>query len=68
MVVDELLAALPNVGLQLWLLGDSGSDGWYCVLNEIGRPVMQHSGNGATAAEALSSALSDAGVNLEEAA
>lgn len=36
MRTDEILAALPDVGLQLWMLCDNGDEGWYCVLHKRG--------------------------------
>lgn len=62
--MDDLFAALPSVGLQLWLLADNGSEGWYCVLNDVGHPAAQHHGNGETAIAALAGALEDAGVKV----
>lgn len=63
---DEILAALPQVGLRLWILGDQGNEGWYAVVNEIGQPTKQYHGNGATAQDALARALEDAGVKVDD--
>lgn len=63
--IDEILAALPDVGLRLWLLGDNGSEGWYAVLCEDKHPATQFHGNGATAVDALARALEDAGVKVD---
>lgn len=63
--VDEILGCLAEVGLLLWLLGDTGDEGWYCVLAEIGHPNVRFTGNGATAVDALARALEDAGVKVD---
>lgn len=68
MTVDELLTAMEDVGLQLWMLCDNGAEGWYCVLHDRDKPCVEpyrHDGNGATAVEALAMALRDAGVEIE---
>jgi hypothetical protein len=63
--VDEILTALADVGLRLWILADNGSEGWYAVLCEAADPSRQHNGNGATAQDALARALEDAGVKVD---
>jgi hypothetical protein len=63
--VDEILSALAEVQLRLWLLADNGSDGWYAVLCDQGSPNKQWHGNGATAQDALARALEDAGVKVD---
>lgn len=63
--VDEILAALADVGLRLWLLADNGSEGWYAVLCEHISPATQYHGNGATAQDSLARALEDAGVKVD---
>jgi hypothetical protein len=63
--LDELLDALPQVGLRLWLMCDNVTEGWYCVLNEEAHRSTQFYGNGATAVEAIVAALQLAGVELE---
>lgn len=65
MILDELLAALPEVGLQIWLMCDNDTEGWYCVLNEKAHRSNQFYGNGATAVEAITAALKLAGVEME---
>jgi hypothetical protein len=63
--VDEILGALADVGLCLWLLADNGSEGWYAVLCDQASPNQQWHGNGATAQDALARALEDAGVKVD---
>lgn len=64
--VDEILTALPQVGLRLWILADNGDDGgWYAVVCDADRPSQQWHGNGATAVDALARALQDAGVQVD---
>lgn len=63
--VDELLAALPEVGLRLWILADNGAD-WYCVVNAIGHPMQQWYANAPTAAAALTGALIAAGIQVDD--
>lgn len=65
MKLDELLDALPQVGLRLWLMCDNTTEGWYCVLNEEASRSTQFYGNGATAVEAIVAALKLAGVDME---
>lgn len=64
--VDEILEALPAVGLQLWLLSDNGAEGWYAVISAPGNAATGKHGNGATAAAALIEALGRHGVNVED--
>jgi hypothetical protein len=63
--VDEILAALPQVGFRLWILADNGTGGWYAVVCEDKNPATQFHGNGATAVDALARALEDAGVKVD---
>lgn len=64
--VDEILAALHDVGLRLWILSDNAGDGgWYAVFAEIRHPDKQFHGNGATAVDALARALENAGVKVD---
>lgn len=65
--VDEILAALHEVGLRLWILSDNAGDGgWYAVVCDASHPNQQWHGNGATASDALARALEDAGVKVNE--
>lgn len=63
---DELLAALPDVGLQLWILSDNGEEGWYAIICEPGNAATGRHGNGATAAAALIEALKAHGVEVTD--
>lgn len=69
--VDELLAALPEVGLSLIYLGEhTGADVWGCMIGPRDDP--QHrgghwDGQGETPSDAIAVALRRAGVNVEDA-
>lgn len=63
--VDEILAALPQVGFRLWMLADNGTAGWYAVVCEDKEPATQYHGNGETALAAMARALEDAGVKVD---
>lgn len=63
--VDELLAALPEVGLRLWILADNGEN-WYCVVHVPAHPMTQWHANAPTAAEALIGALESAGIKVTD--
>ena len=69
-IAAEILDALPQVGLQLWMLCDNGAEGWYCVLCERGSvpkwEVLDGRGRGATAAAALTEALAKFGVEISD--
>lgn len=62
---DELLAALPEVGLGLWMLDQVGAV-WHAAVFDPKRPVMRWEGEGYSPATALMAALADAGVVLED--
>lgn len=63
---DELLEALPEVGLKLWMLDQTG-EGWHAAVYDPLYPLStRHDGEGATPAEALTNALKAAGVNVED--
>lgn len=68
---DELLAALPEVGLQLWMLCDNGPGGWYCVIHGRGSVPRDNDpnsgwGNGETPAAALIEALGRCGIQVTD--
>lgn len=63
--VDEMLAALPEVQLRLWILADNGGD-WYCVVSPYNSPFPQHYANAPTAAGALIGALQAAGIEVAD--
>lgn len=65
MLVDELLAALPDVGLGLWMLDQTG-EGWHAAVYEPRHPTARFEATGATPAAALTAALSLAGVAIED--
>lgn len=58
---DELLAALPDVGVDLWML-DHSAMGWRAKLYDPVQPSKTWEGWGETPAEALIEALKEAGV------
>lgn len=64
---DEILAALPELGLLVWRL-DQGSDWkWHVVLEDTTKhPLEMYSGDGDTAAAALIEALGKAGITVED--
>lgn len=66
---DEILAALPKVGLRLLNLGEhAGADRWGCML-ATGKPGTNgfiFDGQGATPAAALIAALKRAGVDATD--
>jgi hypothetical protein len=63
---DELLEALPEVGLKLWMLDQTG-EGWHAAVYDPLNPLTsRQEGEGATPAEALTNALKAAGVNVED--
>lgn len=62
---DEILAALPEVGLRLWILADNGVD-WYAVVNVPAHPTQQWHANAPTAVDALIGALKSAGVDVSD--
>lgn len=69
MRTDEILAALPDVGLQLWMLADNGpAEGWYCVLHKRGSVPDNDKapGRGPGPLEALVAACAAWGVNVED--
>lgn len=74
--LDEILGALPGVGLQLWMLCDNTpaekpEENWYVVLHDIGKAPVEpycHDGNGETALACLTAALTAAGVDVEDSA
>lgn len=71
MRVDEILEALPEVGLQLWMLCDNGKEGWYCVLHGRGSVPKDNDpntgyGNGETALAALVEACGRCGVDVTD--
>lgn len=68
MRTDEILAALPDIGLQLWMLADNGAEGWYCVLHPRGSVPDndKEPGRGAAPLEALVAACAAWGVNVED--
>lgn len=65
--VDELIAALPEVGLHLIYLGQhDGADPWGCMVatDDLAKPPFH--GQGHTPAQALLLALHRAGVHVED--
>lgn len=64
---DEILAALPELGLLVWRL-DQGSDWkWHAVLEDTtADPLAYPCGDGDTAAAALIEALGKAGIRVED--
>lgn len=67
--VDEILEALPEVELQLWMLCDNGAEhGWYCVLHPRGGVPDndKDAGRGASPLEALVAACAIWGINVED--
>lgn len=64
--VDEMLGAIAEVGLRLWILCDNGAEGWYCVTHDVGNVANQHAGNGATAVEAMVASLKNAGIEIDD--
>lgn len=69
MRLDEVLAAMPEAGLRVWMLADNGEEGWYAMIHEIGKsPVGQYAyyGNGETALKALVIAVCAAGIEVTD--
>lgn len=70
MRVDEILEALPEVGLQLWMLCDNGPDGWYCVLHDRGATPdwdkVDGTGRGPSPLDALVEACGRFGVDVKD--
>lgn len=72
LTVDELLEALPEVGLRLWMLDQSvggitgGGDGWHASLYDPAHPLTRFEADGATPVAALAESLRLAGVNVED--
>lgn len=67
--LDDLVQAMDDVGLQVWMLCDNGKEGWYAAIHNKGSvyaaPGQGFHGNGPTAARALLAALADAGCTVE---
>lgn len=65
--LDDLVTAMGEVGLQVWMLCDNGAEGWYCALHNKGSTYASQGfhGNGPTAARAMLEALKDAGCTVE---
>lgn len=70
MRVDEILEALPEVELQLWMLADNGAErGWYCVLHKRGSVPKDDdpdAGRAPTPLGALVAACGAWGINVED--
>lgn len=63
--VDELLEALPQVGLQLWMLDQADANWWHAALCESASPTARFEADAATPGAALAAALAKAGVVIE---
>lgn len=64
--VDELLAALPDVGLRLWMLDHDGVSVWHAAVCDSKAPgTNRWDGLGGTPCHALQAALLSAGVVVE---
>lgn len=63
--VDELLAALPDVGLRLWMLDQADVNWWHASLCESASPTTRFEADAATPGDALAGALAKAGVVIE---
>lgn len=71
MRLDEILEALPEVGLQVWMICDNGKEGWYVVLHGRGSVPKDNDpntgyGNGETALEAMVAACVACGVDVRD--
>lgn len=64
--VDELLAALPDVGLRLWMLDQCDANWWHASLCESASPTARFEADAATPGDALAAALAKAGVNISD--
>lgn len=63
--VDELLAALPDVGLHLWMLDQADANWWHASLCEYDSPTTRFEADAATPGDAMTAALAKAGVVIE---
>lgn len=64
--VDELLAALPEVGLRLAYLGQHSCGTWGCQVAPEGKTHGTFWGQDDTAAGALIAAIREAGVDVTD--
>lgn len=65
--VDELLEALPEVGLQLWMLDQCDANVWHAAVCDPKAPGKDRwDGVGGTPCHALQAALLSAGVNISD--
>lgn len=71
MRLDEILEALPDVGLRLWMLDQTaggvagGGDGWHAAVYDPLHPAGSHcEANAVTPLAAMVEALRLAGVNV----
>lgn len=62
---DELLAALPDVGLRLWMLTQTEA-GWSAAVYDPKHPMNRWEAEAYTPAAALVCALRDAGVEVTD--
>lgn len=64
--LDELLELLPTVGLKVWMI-DQTDEGWHAALYDPLHPMDSRvEAEGGTAAQAVTKALSVAGVAIDE--
>lgn len=65
MRLDEILEALPEVGLRLWMLDQTGG-GWHAAVYDAAHPLTQHEAEGTTPLEAMAGACRAAGVDVTD--
>lgn len=63
--VDEILELLPEVGLRLWILTQSGETQWSCQLYNPAMPSHRVEGLGTSPVASAVAALKADGVDIE---
>ena len=68
MRLDEIIEALPSVGLKVWRMDQGEDNSWHVVLEEReAQPyIVMSSGDGPTALEAMVAACKKAGVDVSD--
>jgi hypothetical protein len=66
MRLDEILEALPSVGLRLWMLDQPDADHWSMALYDPSHPLERFCGTGTSPLAAAVAACDEAGVSVRD--